>query len=76
MTNGSLTKVESIAEYFWILLQYFWPALSDNWSWKPICGLFMSGRFTVLLYTTIFFLNIELSLKYGSENCKDRSYFF
>ena len=26
MTNGSLMKVESI-------LQYFWPALSDNRSW-------------------------------------------
>ena len=33
------------------ILQYFWPALSDNWSWKPIFGLFGSGRFTqVLLY--------------------------
>ena len=31
--------------------QYFSPALCDNWSWKPICGLFESGRFTqVLLY--------------------------
>ena len=67
MTNGSLMKVKSIAEYspwsilqyfwpakgsilqyFWPakgrILQYFWPALSDNWSWKPICGLFESGR--------------------------------
>ena len=44
MTNGSLRKVESI-------LQYYWPALSDNWSWKPIFCLFESGRFTqVLLY--------------------------
>ena len=33
------------------ILQYFWPALSDNWSWKSIFGLFESGRFTqVLLY--------------------------
>ena len=27
-------------------LQYFWPALSYNWSWKPIFGLFESGLFT------------------------------
>ena len=35
MTNGSLMKVES--KFFaecspWSILQYFWPALSDNWS--------------------------------------------
>ena len=42
MTNGSLMKVESI-----------WPASSDNWSWKPIFGLFYSGHFRqVLLYMT------------------------
>ena len=30
----------------------FWPALSDNWSWKPVFCLFESGCFTqVLLYT-------------------------
>ena len=33
MINGSLMKVERIAEYSsWSILQYFWPALSDNWS--------------------------------------------
>ena len=33
MTNGSLMKVESIAKCSpWSILQYFWPALSDNWS--------------------------------------------
>ena len=37
-------KVESFAE--WSILQYFWPAFSDNWSWKPIVGLFESGHFT------------------------------
>ena len=42
MTNGSLLKVESIAE---------WPASSNNWSWKPIFGLFESRCFTqVVLY--------------------------
>ena len=33
MANGSLMKVESIAECSpWSILQYVWPALSDNWS--------------------------------------------
>ena len=33
MTNGSLMKVESIAECSpWSILQYFKRALSDNWS--------------------------------------------
>ena len=32
MTNGSLMKVESIAECSrWSILQYVRPALSDNW---------------------------------------------
>ena len=32
MTNGSLMKVESIAECSpWSILQYFCPALSHNW---------------------------------------------
>ena len=45
MTNGSLMKAP------WGILQYFWPAFIDNWSWKPICFLFESGCFTqVLLY--------------------------
>ena len=40
MTNGSLMKVNSIAECPpWSILQYVWPSLSDNWSWKPIYGL-------------------------------------
>ena len=45
-------KMESIAECSeGSILQYNWPALSDNWSWKPIFSLFESGRFTqVLLY--------------------------
>ena len=37
ITNGTLMKVKSIAECSpWSILQYFWPALSDNSSWKPI----------------------------------------
>ena len=52
MTNGSLMKVQIIAECSaWSILQYFWPALSKNKSWKPIFCLFESGRFTqVSLY--------------------------
>ena len=39
-TNGNLMKVKSIAECSkGSILQYFWPALSDSWSWKPIFGL-------------------------------------
>ena len=42
--SGSLMKVESIAECSpWSILQYFWPALSGNQSWKPISGFFLSG---------------------------------
>ena len=52
MKTGSLMKVKSIAECSpWNILQYIWPAIVDNWSWKQICGLFESGHFTqVLLY--------------------------
>ena len=48
MTFGSLMKVQSIAD--WSILQYFWPALSDNQSWKPIYDLFewpLKDSFTV-----------------------------
>ena len=45
MENGCLMKVESIAEcYPWSILQYFWPALSDDWYWKPFFLFFLSGR--------------------------------
>ena len=52
MTNGSLMKEKIIAECSpWSILQYFWPALRDNLTWKLIFGLFESGPFTqVLLY--------------------------
>ena len=47
-----LNEGQCIAEYSpWSILQYFSPALSDNWSWKPICGIFESGHLRqVLLY--------------------------
>ena len=52
MTNGSLMKVNSIAECSpWSILQYFWPALSDIQSWKTILDFFLSDRLRqVLLY--------------------------
>ena len=54
-------KVECIAES---ILQYFWPALSDNWSWKPIFGLCESGHFTqVLLYASNLTNNCATTLK-------------
>ena len=51
MTNGSLMQVKSIAECSpWSILQYFWPALSGNWSENQIL-VFECGRFRqVLLY--------------------------
>ena len=49
-TNGSVMKVKNIAECStWSILQYFWPALSNNWSLKPIFGHFESGRFRQVL---------------------------
>ena len=58
MTNGSLMKGENIAECSpWNILQYAWPALRDNWSWKPIFGLFLElplyTDFTVCAHTKI-----------------------
>ena len=44
MTNGSIMKVESVAECsHWSILQYFWPAFKDNRCWKPILFFFLSG---------------------------------
>ena len=51
-------KVESIAECFhWSILQYFWPALSDNWYWKPILVFFLSGRLKQVLLYHVFLIN-------------------
>ena len=55
MKNGSLMQVKSIAE--WSILQYFWPALSYNWSWKPSFSLLfewpLKTGFTVHLTLTL-----------------------
>ena len=47
MTNVSLMKVENIAECS--ILQFFWPALSGNLSWKPILVFFLSDRLRQVL---------------------------
>ena len=62
MTNGSLMKVKSIAECSkGSILQYFWPALSDNRSWKPIL-VFL--RVAVLhRFYCIFLFSISASLQ-------------
>ena len=51
--HGSLMEIESIAEGSpWNILQYFWPALSENWSRKTnLFFIFKSGRFTQVLPT-------------------------
>ena len=77
MTNGSLMQVKCIAECSkGSILQYFWPAWSRNWSWKPIFGLFDSGGFTQVF---LFSLNsvcpnlfeISSNLKNLSSNFQD-----
>ena len=55
VANGSLMKVESIAECSpWRILQYFLPALKDNWSWKKKIGFLfewpLKTGFTVLTF--------------------------
>ena len=77
MTNGSLMKVKSIAE---CILQYFWPALSDNWSWKQISGLFESVRFTqvwlcftqvLLCFTRVLLYHVRAHLYEGCSESSD-----
>ena len=64
MTNGSLMKVKSSAECSpWSILQYFWPALSNNQSWKQIFC-----RFTQVLLYVIFFLFLNQNNVVGTRN--------
>ena len=61
MTNGSLMKVESVAECSkGSILQYFWPALSENWSRKPFfvfLRVVVLYRFYCTCITVIFWRN-------------------
>ena len=54
-------KVESIAECsLWSILQYFWPVLSNDRSWKLFFGLFYTG-FTVPIFACkIIWLSFDL----------------
>ena len=48
--NKDLNEGQKICKMLpWSILQYFWPAWSDKWSWKPIFGLFESSRFRQVL---------------------------
>ena len=49
MANGSLMKVKSIKNA--PILQYFWPALSDNWFWKPIYAFLRVAALDRFYYT-------------------------
>ena len=45
MENGNLMEVKSIAECSpWSILQYFWPALSDNLYLKTNFVFFLSDH--------------------------------
>ena len=66
MTNGILMKVESIAESSkGSILQYFWPALSNNWSWKPIFWSFWEW-----LFYTGFTVHVIMWDTYNSSSTK------
>ena len=59
-------KVKNIAECSpWSIQQYFWPALSDNWSWEPIFDLFYTG-FTVFILA---FPYLQLGICFGNTAC-------
>ena len=55
-------QIDSIAEWQNALLQYFCPALSDNRFWKPIFGLFESGRFRKVFCTVSYIYKNEVLL--------------
>ena len=63
MSNGNLMKAKSIAKCSpWSILQYFWPALSNDRSWKPILVFFLSGRLRqVLLYNPNLFSPLDIT---------------
>ena len=63
-------KVESISECSpWSILQYFWPAFSDNWSWKLIFGLFESGQFSLVLLYNIGLTDAVFNVSLDPKSC-------
>ena len=75
MTNGSLMQVESIAECSpWSILQYFWPAFSNNQSYLPILLFFLRDHLRqVLLYSYVLCLMPnKIMLCYLIQTCDDK----
>ena len=68
-------KVESIAECSpWSILQYFWPALSNNQPLKPIFVFFISGLVLVwreerrmAVEINYFMINLQESMGPGGD---------
>ena len=64
----------------WSILQYFWPALSDNRSWKPNFSRFEIGCFTqVLLFYTGFsasFLKVSIVANFQNLIFYSRYFFY
>ena len=60
MTTGSSMKVESIAE---CILQYFWPAWRDNWSWTNFLTFWEWRLYTG--FTVILSLNQVFTIKWA-----------
>ena len=46
-----------------------WHALSANWPWKPIFGLFESGRFTQVL---LYMVNQNILTEYDENACGEQ----
>ena len=66
MKNDSLMEVKSIVECSpWSILQYFEPALRDNWYWKPIFVFLLSAHLRqVLLYYVLLLISVFLFNQY------------
>ena len=75
MKNGSLMKVESIAECSpWSILQYFWPTLREIRYWSPFLVFFLSGLLRqVLLYENNHFSckTLKMYIQYNSRKYTD-----
>ena len=74
MENGSLMKVKSIAECsHWSILQYFWPALSDNRYWKPFFCVHFEWLLKTVLTVDLFFLFAKPYVRQKTDLVSDLS---
>ena len=64
MTNVGLLKVYST----WSILQYFRPLLSENWSLKPIFGIFEWPPYTGF--------TVSKCMRYKSHKCVNHAFIF